>query len=68
MVELYAYKIGDSLPAPKFEVIEMPNGFIKNSKYENQNKDDNLNKSQACRLEFWTQFKEVVIKKGKLYI
>lgn len=32
LLEVHAYKIGDSLPAVKFEVVEMPNDFIKNSK------------------------------------
>ena len=31
LIELHAYKIGDSLPAPYFEVIEKPNDFIKNT-------------------------------------
>lgn len=32
LIELHAYKIGDSLPAPYFEIIEKPNDFIKNNK------------------------------------
>jgi hypothetical protein len=63
LIELHAYKIGDSIPAPKFEIIEKPNGFIKYSKGSNDL--DNLNKSQAERLEFWNQFNEIVQEKGK---
>ena len=63
LLELHAYKIGDSLPAPKFEVIEMPNDFIKNSKIGTG--ETPLNKSQSERLEFWTLFNEMLIKKGK---
>lgn len=29
LIEVHAYKIGDSNPAPMFEVVEKPNGFIK---------------------------------------
>jgi hypothetical protein len=32
LIEIHAYQIGDSLCAPKFEVVEKPNGFIKNAK------------------------------------
>ena len=61
LIELHAYRIGDSLPAPKFEIIEKPNGFIKYSKESNIE----INKSQSERLAFWTKFNETVIAKGK---
>ena len=63
LIELHAYKIDDSNPAPMFEVIEKPNGFIKNTKAINN--QDNLNKSQSERLEFWNKFNEVVEQNGK---
>ena len=63
LIELHAYRIGDSLPAPKFEIIEKPNGFIK---YSKENSDNNeINKSQSERLVFWTRFNEMVVAKGK---
>lgn len=61
LIELHAYKIGDSLPAPKFEVIEKPNDFIKVTKNDN----DELNKSQSERLQFWTMLNEVITQRGK---
>lgn len=63
LIELHAYKIGDSLPAPKFEVIEKPNDFIKNSKSTNASGE--MNKSQSERVEFWTQFNDMVAERGK---
>jgi hypothetical protein len=63
LLEIHAYKIGNSLPAPKFEIIEKPNDFIKSIK--GQAKSGELNKSQAGRLEFWTMFNDVVAEKGK---
>lgn len=63
LIELHAYKIGDSLPAPKFEIIEKPNGFIKNSK--NNSGSGDMNQSQSERVEFWTQFNELVLERGK---
>ena len=63
LIEVHAYKIGDSNPAPMFEVVEKPNGFIKNAK--NQSGSSDLNKSQSERLEFWTQFNDVIVERGK---
>ncbi len=63
LLEIHAYKIGDSLPAPKFEVIEKPNGFIKNSKDRNNSAE--LNKSQSERIKFWSMFNDVVTERGK---
>ncbi len=63
LIELHAYKIGDSEPAPKFEIVEQPNDFIKSSKTSSSS--DNLNKSQAERLAFWEQFNNVVVAYGK---
>ena len=63
LIELHAYTIENSIPAPFFEVIEKPNGFIKNSKMNSE--QDNLNKSQSERLEFWSRFNEVLIDRGK---
>lgn len=63
LIEVHAYKIGDSLPAPYFEIIEKPNDFIKNNKV-NGNKNE-LNKSQSERLIFWNRFNEILIDKGK---
>ncbi|MGT2799874.1 DUF4268 domain-containing protein [Streptococcus marmotae] len=63
LMEIRAYKIGDSLPAPKFVVIEKPNDFLKtvNSSIES----GELSKSQAEKLNFWNRFNEVVLLKNK---
>lgn len=63
LIELHAYRIDDSNPAPKFEIVEKPNNFIKNSKV-NGNKED-LSKSQAERLEFWELFNQEIVSHGK---
>ena len=63
LMEVHAYKIGDSDPAPQFKIIEQPNDFVKIVKAVSKNTD--LNESQKNRLEFWTQFNEVVDSKGK---
>lgn len=63
LIELHAYCIGDSLPAPKFEIIEQPNDFIKSNKYIASNQNET--KRGANRFEFWKAFNEMVINKGK---
>ncbi len=63
LLEIHAYKIGDSKPAPKFEVVEKPNDFVKRSKKNIESGE--LNKSQGERLNFWEQFNQIVISRGK---
>ena len=63
LIEIHAYKIGDSDPAPMFQVVEQPNDFIKNNK--STNRDESMNKSQPQRVEFWNQFNNVIIERGK---
>ena len=63
LIEIHAYKIGNSDNAPMFQGIDQPNDFIKNNKSINSN--DTMNKSQSQRLEFWNQFNNVLIERGK---
>ncbi|MCI9016492.1 MAG: DUF4268 domain-containing protein [Clostridia bacterium] len=63
LIEIHAYKIGNSDNAPMFQIIEQPNDFIKNNK--SINSSESMNKSQSQRMEFWNQFNEILIKRGK---
>lgn len=63
LIELHAYKINDSLPAPMFKVVEKPNNFTKTSKQNYSDKE--LNRSQNERLIFWEEFNTVIVAKGK---
>lgn len=63
LIEIHAYQIGDSEPAPKFEVIEKPNDFVKKNK--TNSRDGELNKSQSERLIFWEQFNQVLTERGR---
>ena len=58
LIEIHAYTIGNSEPAPQFKIIEQPNDFNKSIKTLSQNSE--LNESQSKRLEFWTQFNELL--------
>lgn len=63
LLEVHAYQIGDSDPAPQFTIIEQPNDFVKTVKSVAKSAD--MNESQKQRLEFWTKFNDVVESKGK---
>lgn len=63
LVELHAYRIGDSLPAPMFEVVEQPNDFIKMNKTISAEKENSY--TEGNRYEFWSLLNEAVQRKGK---
>ena len=63
LIEVHAYTIGDSEPAPQFKIIEQPNDFVKSIKAISQSSE--LSDSERSRLEFWTQLNEVLEERGK---
>lgn len=48
LIEVHAYQIDNSRPAPMLKIIEKPNDFVKSSK--NNYKDGELNRTQSERL------------------
>ena len=62
LMELHAYQIGDSLPAPYFKIIEQPNDFTHQMK--SITKNEGMNESMSKRLEFWTLFNDVLTNRG----
>ena len=67
LIEVHAYKIGDSLPAVQFKIIEQPNDFAKTVKSISKSADvsEATAKRRSDRLEFWTMLNDVVDQKGK---
>lgn len=63
LMEIRVYKIGDSLPAPKFVIIEKPNDFVKTANASIDSGE--LSKAQAERLNFWNRCNEVLISRNK---
>ena len=63
LIEVHAYTIGDSEPAPMFKIIEQPNDFVKSIKAISKNTD--MSDAQLSRLEFWTQLNAVLEQRGK---
>lgn len=53
LVEIELWKINDSLPAPKFSIVEKPNDWAKTMKAV-----EGLNPHQKMQLEFWQAFVE----------
>ena len=63
LVEVHAYRIGDSDPAPQFKIIEQPNDFAKSVKSIAKSAD--ISETEKNRLEFWTQLNEILEERGK---
>ena len=63
LIEIHAYTIGDSAPAPKFEIVEKPNDFVKKSKTKNYKND--MSRAESERLEFWEEFNKLVVERNK---
>ena len=67
LIEVHAYRIGDSLPAAQFKIIEQPNDFARTVKSISKSADvsETTAKRLSNHLEFWTMFNDVVDQKGK---
>ena len=63
LVEIHAYIIGDSDPAPMFKIIEQPNDFARAVKAVTHSGE--LSESQIKRQEFWTKFNDVLDQRGR---
>lgn len=63
LVEVHAYKIGDSDPAPQFKIVEQPNDFVKSIKAISKNSD--ISETEKNRLEFWTQLNDILEERGR---
>ena len=63
LIEVHAYTIGDSDPAPMFKIIEQPNDFARSVKTIARSGE--LSDAQIKRQEFWTMFNDVIDQRGK---
>jgi len=53
VIKMEVWKIGDSSPAPKFQIICSPNNWAKTVK---EGESGNLSETKLLQLEFWTEF------------
>ena len=58
LLEIELWKIDDSAPAPKFNVIEQPNDWAKNIKVK-----EGLSETKKLNLDFWQEFNEYAFNK-----
>jgi len=63
LIEIHAYTIGDSKPAPYFKIIEQPNDFARTVK--SVSKGGELTASQEYRLDFWAKLNDYIDANGK---
>lgn len=63
-LEIELWRIGDSLKAPKFNVVSMPNEWTR-SVTDGVNQLP-LTEAKTLQLEFWTQFKKSLQDKGSI--
>ena len=63
LIEVHAYTIGDSVPAPYFKIIEQPNDFSRSVK--KIAKEGNISAAEEYRMDFWTRFNDVLESMGK---
>ncbi len=59
-VEIRLYRIGNSPPAPFFEIISSPNEYAATAKRE----EGALTETKALYLDFWTRFREYCESRG----
>lgn len=61
-IEVEAIQIGDSLPAPQFDVVAKPNGWSKSVK--STTNSGALTETKIKQQEYWTEFRDYVLKNG----
>lgn len=54
LVEIELWSIGDSLPAPRFSVVEQPNEWTKAIKLS-----EGLSDTERVKLSYWTKYREI---------
>jgi hypothetical protein len=58
LVRVELWKIGDSVPAPKFMVLVRPNNWTKSLRGGRQNSGSDLTETRLSQLEFWRQLRD----------
>lgn len=61
-LEIELWKIGDSSPAPKFNVICRPNEWVKSTKEKGSSKE--LSGTKTLQLEYWNYLRDYFNQKG----
>ncbi len=56
LVEIEVYRIGDSAPAPRFNVVEAPNDWAKAEKAKEE-----ITGTKLIRLDYWREYRELAL-------
>lgn len=65
-LEIELWKIGDSAPAPKFNVVSKPNDWSKAVKVQAGGTEGHVSEHKKLQFEFWTAFKTYLEENTKL--
>jgi len=64
-LEVELWKIGDSSPAPKFNIISKPNDWTRSvARASKQIVEGELTETKAAQLKYWTLFRERLLAEG----
>ena len=64
-VEIKVWKIGDSTPAPQFEIVSSPNDWSREVSQETRRAEiENFSPARSQRRKFWAQFRDYITQKG----
>lgn len=58
LIKIEVWKIGDSKPAPKFDLVESPNNWAKVIKNSPSRGKETMTDAKSLQLEFWTKLVE----------
>lgn len=61
LVQVELWKIGESAPAPRFNVLEQPNNWAKEIKKISQEKSETM----SFKLDYWTAFSDYVFEQSE---
>lgn len=66
-LEVELWRIGDSVPAPKFNIVSKPNEWVKATAPGQVNNTETTS-TQQWQLEYWTSFREYIVTNGSSVI
>lgn len=61
-IEIEVIQIGESLPAPQFNIVAKPNDWSKSIKTSANNAE--LTETKICQQTYWTEFRDYIQKQG----
>jgi hypothetical protein len=64
LIQIELWKIGDSLPAPKFNIVSQPNDWIRTINAASRAEKDSPSDLKLQQFEFWNQFKTYLEKEN----